>query len=439
MQDKKSLFAEVLHFIESKSINYVFLREQSTIEKTISTQDSLEDIDIYIESLKVEEFGKYLISKDFIRLLPNKLFIHAQSGLKIDMHHDTYLRMPFPSEDFFMSNIERVAGWSCLNKQSLFLILLLHPLDMAGFRGHRPYTKEKLHFLNVNKELIAHHDIRNIIESWLGKYFYLKIKELLLKDPKLIIKNYSYLQLASLMQSKELYKFKWKRLREKISSFFARRGQLISIMGIDGSGKTTLSNNLNKFLNLHYNHKLSDVIYMGMLGPYILPINKLSYLYRLVTRKEITQEDEVDFNHIQNMSLLKKTKQKLVIFLIGIDLILRNLIIIWKIYFQKKILITDRSIFDQHTKFNFNIILRTVRLLSLKPSHFIFLKGNTEEIYERKKEYSPAELQKHQDLHLYYLQNNYLKRLIILDATQTKDRVLMQSLKHITQKYNESA
>ena len=280
--------------------------------------------------------------------------------------------------------------------------------------------------------------IKSIICSWLGKFFYSKIQALLTKDPKLIFEHYWYLKLLALLQSKKLYRHLFSRLFTKVTTFYKRRGLLISIMGVDGSGKTTLSNNLNTFFKSYSPQQSSDIIYMGMLGPYILPINQLSNIYRFLFNKKATTEDAVDFNLINNMGAISKLKQKLVITLVGIDLILRNLLVIWRVYFLKQILITDRSIFDQHTQFNFNLILRAVRMVSVKPSHFIFLEGDTEEIYKRKKEYSPAELKKHQNLHLSYLKNNYLEKLIILDATQIEKTVLLKSLKRITQVHNES-
>lgn len=433
MDDKKSHLDEVLNFIESASIKYALLREKSTIENIISNKNSIEDIDIYVDFNKAPKLIEYLSLKGFVRLLPNQLYINIDSGLKIDVHYGTYLRLPFPSEEFFLQNTEKVDGWSYLNKNSLFLVLLLHPLDLAGFRGQRQYTRDKLEFLNSHQNLILDNEIKNYIESWLGKYFYKKIAELLLFDPSHIINHYAYLKLFAMIQSKDLYKFQLKRLKRNLYSKVRRKGLLISIMGIDGSGKTTLSNNLNQFLNNHYKHRSSDVIYMGMLGPYILPINKLSDIYRAILRKEKSNEDRVNFDEINSMSMARKIKQRLLILLIGVDLVLRNLIVFWKLNFLRKILITDRSIFDQHTKFNFNFVLKIVRFLSIKPSCFIFLKGDTNEIYKRKKEYTPSELQKHQNLHLDFLKNNYSTRLQILDASQTRNKLLANSLRLIMQ------
>ena len=439
MKDKKLLLDRALAFLKVSSIGYVFLREKLTVDKIIlSTQSSSDDIDIYIEASRVSEFIDYLTSENFIHMLPRKLFIHIESELKIDIHFGTYVRLPFPQPDFFLKNIKEVNGLSFLDTRFQFLILLLHPLDLSGIRGHRAYTEDKLKFLNLHKMLIFDPLVKSLICSWLGKFFYTKIQALLIKDPKLILAHYWHLKLFALFQSKTLYKHTLKRLFSKASSFYKQRGLLISIMGVDGSGKTTLSNNLNIFFRSYSPQQSSDIIYMGMLGPYILPINQLSNIYRFLFNKKASAEDSVDFNFIDNMSAIRRLKQKLVITLVGIDLILRNLLVIWRVYFLKQILITDRSIFDQHTKFNFNLILRTVRLVSIKPSHFIFLEGDTAEIYKRKKEYSPAELKKHQNLHLSYLKHNYLERLVILDAAQIEKTVFMQSLKRITQAHNES-
>lgn len=439
MKEKKFLLDKIINFIQSASIEYVFLREASVIEDVVTMEGlSDKDIDIYIKNDRVNEFFNYLEDENFIRLLPGKLFVHLDSGLKIDVHHNVYLRMPFPGEDFFLKNIQQINRYSHLNNTHQFLVNLLHPLDLAGFRGQRHYSEDKYFFLKFHCSLIKDPKVKDFICSWLGNSFYTKIKHLLFEDPRLIIKNYYYLKLISILQSKTLMKFIFQRAYKKFSDFYRKRGMLISVMGVDGSGKTTLSENLKNFFNSYLHIKSSDIIYMGMLGPYILPINQLSKIYRIILRKEFTKEDSVDLNKINNLSFFKSMKQKLVFCLIGFDLLLRNIIIIWKIFFLKKILITDRSIFDQHTKFNSSFLLRFIRKISFKPSYFLFLEGDTNEIFNRKREYSPSELYKHQNLHINFLKNEFHKELIIVNAQNSVDSVLADSLLKITKKYNES-
>tara|TARA_Y100000768_G_scaffold385867_1_gene372939 strand:+ start:617 stop:1939 length:1323 start_codon:yes stop_codon:yes gene_type:complete len=439
MEEKKFLFDKIMNFIQAASIEYVFLREASVIQHVLSSEEFSEiDIDIYIKNDRVSELYEYLEYENFIRIMPGKLFIHVDSGLKVDVHHNVYLRLPFPGEDFFLKNTQQIKKYSHLSNTHQFLVNLLHPLDMSGFRGHRSYSEDKYFFLKSHRSLIKDTKVKDLICTWLGNSFYSKIEYLLYKDPRLIIEHYYYLKFISILQSKTLFKYIFKRAYKKFLDFRRKRGMLISVMGVDGSGKTTLSENLKIFFNSYLHNRASDIIYMGMLGPYILPINYLSRIYRIILRQEFTKEDPIDLEKIRNLSTLESIKQRLVFCLIGLDLMIRNLIVLWKIFFLKKILITDRSIFDQHTKFNSSLLLRFIRKISFKPSYFLFLEGDTNKIFNRKKEYSPPELYKHQNLHINFLKNEFQKELIIINAQNSADRVLVDSLLKITKKYNES-
>ena len=189
---------------------------------------------------------------------------------------------------------------------------------------------------------------------------------------------------------------------------------------------------------MYLSNKPVEIIYMGMLGPYILPIQKFSEIYRsFFNRNSLNQGSNIP-HESKGMKFLEKSKSIMITTLIGLDLIIRNLVVIWKIFFLKRILITDRSIFDQHTKYNATFILKLIRVLSLKPSFFIFLKGDTGKIYKRKMEYSPKELDSHQNLHLNFLKNNFEKELVVVNANQSKSLVLTDALRKVTKKYNES-
>jgi len=439
MENKKSLANKIFDFLESSSIKYVLLRDHLALDRVLS-DDNLcdEDIDLYIESSRRSEFFDFLVSQNFFHMLPSNLFFNVNTGLKIDTHFDNYLRMPFPDKNFFLENIEQIDGLPFLKKRILFLILLLHPLDLSGFRGHRRYTEDKLEFFHTHKKLILDHQVKDYICEWLGSAFYQKIKYLFLKDPKLLFDQYLYLKLIAIFQSKTLLKHQFKRLSRKVNEIFKSRGFLISVMGIDGSGKTTLTQNLHKSLNMYFSHKPAEIIYMGMLGPYILPIQKLSNIYRsLFNTKPLNQDPKIS-NEFKGVKFSERVKSIIIISLIGLDLFIRNLVVIWKIFFLNRILITDRSIFDQHTQYNTSFILKLIRAISLKPSFFIFLNGNVEKIYRRKLEYSPEDLQLHQNLHLNFLKNNFEKDLVIVNADKSKDLVLSDVLKKVTKKYNES-
>ena len=208
-------------------------------------------------------------------------------------------------------------------------------------------------------------------------------------------------------------------------------------MGVDGSGKTTLANNIEKFYNSYFNRKSSIVFYMGLLGPYFLPIEALSRIYRLVSSRKPKKKDDSS-NQESHDFHNQGTKHFFISGLIALDYFLRNIFVVWNVFILKRVVILDRSIFDQHTRFNSNKFIGIVRRLTLKPDTFIFLKGDVSEIFKRKREYSIEELGKHQTAHLNYLEEEFGENLSVINATDSFKNVLHNALMVFPIKKDES-
>lgn len=433
--NKKTLLIEIVEELDNSNIKYVFLRHQDTVLSALS-DESEDDVDIYLESKRVDDFFNILRSKNFINISPKELFVNIETGLKLDIHFNPYIRLPFPDDHFFFENISRVWNWNFLNNKALYLVLLLHPLDFAGLRGQREYSQDKIKFLKDNNNLIIDHSIKHYIESWLGKRFYQKLLGFVEEDIELIYKNYFSLKFSAL-SSGTLHRLLLNRLIRSLRLFRRKKGFIICLMGVDGSGKTTLANNIEKFYNSYFNGKSSIVFYMGLLGPYFLPIEALSRIYRLVSSRIPKKKDD-SLNQESHDFHNQGTKNFFISVLIALDYFLRNIFVVWNVFILKRVVILDRSIFDQHTRYNSNKFIGIVRRLTLKPDTFIFLKGDVSEIFKRKREYSIEELGKHQTAHLNYLEEEFGENLSVINATDSFKKVLHNALKVFLIKKDES-
>lgn len=433
--NKKTLLIEIVEELDNSNINYVFLRHQDTVLSALS-DESEDDVDIYLESKRVDDFFNILRSKNFINISPKELFVNIETGLKLDIHFNPYIRLPFPDDHFFFENISRAWNWNFLNNKALYLVLLLHPLDFAGLRGQREYSQDKIKFLKDNNNLIIDHSIKYYIESWLGKRFYQKLLGFVEEDIELIYKNYFGLKFSAL-SSGILHRLLLSRLIRSLRLYRRKKGFIICLMGVDGSGKTTLANNIEKFYNSYFNRKSSIVFYMGLLGPYFLPIEPLSRIYRSVSSRKSKKKDDSS-NQESHDFHNQGTKHFFISSLIALDYFLRNVFVVWNVFILKRLVILDRSIFDQHTRFNSNKFIGIVRRLTLKPDKFIFLKGDVSEIFKRKREYSIEELGKHQTAHLNYLEEEFGENLSVINATDTFKNVLHNALMVIPIKKDES-
>jgi thymidylate kinase len=173
---------------------------------------------------------------------------------------------------------------------------------------------------------------------------------------------------------------------------------------------------------------------MGFLGGYFLPIEKLSSLYRAIfPRPSIASEDK----EIEENPLLYTTssfKLGLMSFLLALEYLVRNTVIIWYAYFRKKTILLDRSIFDQHTKFSKLKIISFLRRFLVKPDIFIFLKGDTSIFFRRKQEYQISTLKFSQEANLEYLRKNFPLKLNELDANQSLQTVHLQAMDLLSEK-----
>ena len=434
--NKKTLLIEIVEELDNSNIKYVFLRHQDTVLSALS-DESEDDVDIYLESKRVDDFFNILRSKNLINISPKELFVDIETGLKLDVHFNPYIRLPFPGDHFFFENICKVRNWNFLNNKALYLVLLLHPLDFAGLRGQREYTQDKIKFLKDNNNLIIDNSVKHYIESWLGKRFYQKLLGFVEEDIELIYKNYFGLKFSAL-SSGMLHRLILKRLIRSLSLFRRKKGFTICLMGVDGSGKTTLANNIVKFYNSYFNRNSSIVYFhMGLLGPYFLPIEALSRIYRLVSLRKPKKKDDLS-NQESHDFHNQGTKHFFTSGLIALDYFLRNIFVLWNVFILKRVVILDRSIFDQHTKFNSNKFIGIVRRLTLKPDTFIFLKGDVSEIFKRKREYSIEELGKHQTAHLNYLEEEFGENLSVINATDSFKNVLHNALMEFPIKKDES-
>lgn len=433
--NKKTLLIEIVEELDNSNIKYVFLRHQDTVLSALSNE-SEDDVDIYLESKRVDDFFNILRSKNFINISPKELFVNIETGLKLDIHFNPYIRLPFPDDHFFFENISRVWNWNFLNNKALYLVLLLHPLDFAGLRGQREYSQDKIKFLKDNNNLIIDHSIKHYIESWLGKRFYQKLLGFVEEDIELIYKNYFGLKFSAL-SSGILHRLLLNRLIRSLRLYRRKKGFIICLMGVDGSGKTTLANNIEKFYNSYFNRKSLIVFYMGLLGPYFLPIEALSRIYRSVSSRKPKKKDDSS-NQESHDFHNQGTKHFFISGLIALDYFLRNIFVVWNVFILKRVVILDRSIFDQHTRFNSNKFIGIVRRLTLKPDTFIFLKGDVSEIFKRKREYSIEELGKHQTAHLNYLEEEFGENLSVINATDSFKNVLHNALMVFPIKKDES-
>lgn len=420
--DIKNLLIEA----SSCGIRFVMMRHEDSVKDTISSGTG--DIDIYVMSQDYERFCIFLNSKKYFNLPGRQVFKNPDSKLAIDVHHDFYKRLPFLTEAQIFLHTRNISGIEYLSQENLFLVLLLHPLDITGIRGSRVYTNEKLHYLKKNLHLISSSNIKKILNKWIGPISSKMLLKLAKNDLNKIVYSVSILKIFSLLQSHQMRKYFFMRVKSKLTGPLDQKKLLIAVMGVDGSGKTTLIKGIENFINEFNTKDSCRTLYLGSLGGYVLPYRVAYNFYRFFSKKKNTLSKDL----LESSKESPKSKSKVAIVGFGVFLtfeyFVRRTILFWNTTILRKYVLLDRYFFDASRKGVDHPILKTISNFFPIPSNLIYLNGSAKIFFERKGEYSPEILSMHQLDTLNILKKDYKGNLHIIDASKKQERVLEDSI-----------
>ena len=410
-------------------LQFVMLRHEDSVLNSISKNRG--DIDLYVAASDFRELCKFLNTKSYFEIPGSHVFKNPFSNLVIDVHHGIYKRLPFLTERQLFSNARTILGLKYLSKEILFLVLFLHPLDITGIRGGRSYTEEKLRYLKKNRHLIKSTNIQNLLSQWLGPVCCAFLCRLALYDLKKVISATFIMKIFALCQSTKMRAYFFHRIKSKWTLGFGRKKPLIAVMGVDGSGKTTLIRGIQKFINESDGEGRCETLYLGSLGGYILPFEIVHKVYKYFsrkTKKNLIQESNLP-HHNENLTM---PKSKVASFGLGLFLALeysvRWVILFWNVYICGRYVLLDRHFFDVSRQDVDHKILATIRYFFPNPAILIYLEGSADIFFKRKGEYSPAILNSHQKDTLTVLKRDYPGNLLVIDASNSQDIVLCDCL-----------
>jgi len=230
------------------------------------------------------------------------------------------------------------------------------------------YTLERINEL-FSKEVVK--SLRTIIED--DKYTkYEKNKKTIITG--FFVKN--YLLIFTLL----FHVFNW--LKWKVRRLFSA-GTVVSIIGIDGSGKTTITKEVSRALGS--NHIAHSVVYLGRGSQNILPLQLFAKKYAEGTASESSKHDADKINKLKTLTL----------FVFFLDVFLRYIIYVLPKKLSGKIILTERSFTDFFIARGVPYSLRNLFYsLSPKPNILFFLETNALFAHQHKNEDSIEELER---------------------------------------------
>jgi len=224
--------------------------------------------------------------------------------------------------------------------------------------------------------------------------------------------------------------FRWVKQRKNPFNI----APLISVIGPDGSGKSTLVNHLNVFLR--DSGKNTSLVYTGRGRDHILPISLIGRKYKRAEKindgirpdpKTLVSEiAKSNPNNTNKKSLNGKIKRKILYTLaapvFSLDLFLRYWFRIFPKRFNKNIVITDRYCSDIILMENVPFWFKRILLgLFPKPTISIYLYNSAQTLHERRPEESVSELDRQMAI---FNKFNYDLKIKTLNKEKNRDIII---------------
>lgn len=404
----KDLFESLITRLNQQHIQYAIIGDYQNLPDFVN-----HDIDIWTADLRgfraavyqsVKETKHYILidneTNNGFNIVCYRYLNGQLTFMKIDVLVDTSYKSTFtlvdkedmgkyimPYKNFFVARPEIEA-----------LMHFLYPHFEWGKLKKECYKKEILHycmdesFLNGMMKLWSEKDSRSIIEFIESERW----REIEKQMPALKRKA-----LFKALFKSNTYINVFKTLKKLVKRFFSPSGKCVAFCGLDGAGKTTILDELNKvFVNLLKSKK----VFYGYWRPYVLPeIREL--LGKKNSKSGICKEEQKGLTIVEPE---KKTKNKFFSLIkalyFWVDYLLAPLKY-GKIRSLGGIVLFDRHYVDMVVfpqRFEMNVSRRLLLFLYRfipKVDYTFFLYCTPDEILKRKQEFSKEEIEKQIELY----------------------------------------
>ena len=389
----KILFNE----LNNKEIHYSVLRNWETLPETSSGHD----IDIWVRKADLGEFiivlnsvaeqnGGGMVSYIYSKDCPRYLYLGKGWGIQYDVH----------IEDAQYRNSSYVRGATIENHTFLHNGVKVLAPDVDGlisfFKEVLNNASCKNNYCENATKVIIESD-GDLIDSYLD-CFNQKTKTYIVNSLK--EKDYSSNKLkqvrkkcvSDIVSVPAMFSYYWQRVI-RVLRLFKRPGYVISVMGTDGSGKSTVIDAITPWLDEAFHH---GVIYRH-LRPTVIPD-----LGVLLGKRKSEPGRVVTKPHAHKPSGLLGSLVKWGYYLI--DYTFGYLRLVWpQVSFKTKLFIFDRYYYDYYIdqkRMGISLpkwLIRIGELFVPTPDLIICLGGNPQKIYERKPETSLEEVTRQVD------------------------------------------
>ena len=425
--NKIELLKSVFGVLEENNVNYCVLRNYDfLLEEREPIKDSEKSIDLVVSKKDFSAFNQVM-----------KQFGFTKRDLSFSHTHHPYFKiknlekisfdvqvggihwndMPYLGEEIFDNNVKK-AFFYTLSDNDMFVMLLAH--SILGKRRFKPEYQEILLNLKVDRDYVVGKFTSIFNKEIALKMINLNFKEILQMKYRLIL-SFIFKSSKNVSTFIKLF-FRWVKWKKSFTSY-----PLISMIGPDGSGKTTMAKSLSSFLK--QNNKKASLIYTGRGREQIIPFRKLFKKYKSKERKK----DRVSKPKKSDLQF-RKVLYTLAAPLFTLDLLLRYLIRMFPKRRKGYIVITDRYCSDILLMEHVPLWLRKFFLSLFPKPTLTFYFHNDVEVLHRRRPEEPVDGLKRQ-LNIFEELRPILKPIDIIsyDKEKNKEEVFTKVWEYLLQ------
>jgi thymidylate kinase len=392
----------ILQLIENTKIEYTVIRN---FERVLQNKPYKEkDVDILIGSDNKRKVINLFIKQGFTKLLicpsaGHYGFVKYINGKFLSFHLHiggvSGSDIAYLDANSLFERRKQVKKINIPSEEDQLLILLLHSfLDSSIIQQKyrkkiNKLLKKQLDWEYLNKKLVEQSNpaFADKILDYLKRKKYKKLENLRSRFRKQFYRH-NLNRILRLGKTKTHY-YLWAIYR------LFRSAPLLSFIGMDGTGKTTMTNRLKQ--RLDQSLITNTLIYTGRGRNNLLPIQFFGRKY--VKIKNNSQKNNKKIKSANKTNTPTKIIHTLASPIFAFDLFLRYWLTIWPKRKTKQLVITDRYSTDILLMANVPMLLKKIMYLFFpKPSFTIYLYNNPKTLHRRKKEHPIDDLYRQKKL-----------------------------------------
>lgn len=395
MYESTNIIKEILIEFNLNNLDYAIIRNYDfLIDDTVQVG---KDVDIVIDNVNLKKFADILLRNGFIKqpISPYsshsgywKYVLKEKKLIKFHFHIDGLSgnSVPYLDSKKILERRKKIDSFYVISDEDLLINLLFHS-KLNGDKARYAPLVSKLRKKDLDTSYVF-----NSVKEILGKNIAIKMFH--------GYKDLNFEKLDSLKP--EIKKSLVKRNLFPIAKMFLlsslwkvsrliKPSPLVCFIGMDGSGKSTVTKNLSQILE---DNKISySLVYTGRGRNHILPIKYFGKKYRKHENKKVEKDK------VSKKSLKKKIIYSLAAPVFMLDLYLRYLKYIFPKRRTNEIVVVDRYATDILLMDNVNESFKKI-LYSLFPRSnlVVYLYNDPKVLYSRKPEHPRGDLERQEKL-----------------------------------------